>query len=144
MKHTIKFKFPTPGFYEARLMGAHLSQNRWTRGLQYHFEFELTHRVTRDLGISAGEPLSEVIRYERIIQLTHDNENLFKFLQMLHWPSLELATGDASQFEAETDTANNIILPLDMPRLYVIEFTQGSTRAAQFKALEPLLPQEVM
>jgi hypothetical protein len=31
-----------------------------------------------------------------------------------------------------------------MPRLYVIEFTQGSTKAAQFKALEPLLPQEVM
>jgi hypothetical protein len=124
-------------------MAAHVSQNRWTRALQYHFEFELTHRITHDFGISAGEPLPEVIRYERIIQLTHDNENLFKFLQMLHWPSL-VETGDASQFEIETDTANNIQLPLDMPRLYVIEFTQGSTKAAQFKALEPLLPQEVM
>jgi hypothetical protein len=142
MKHTIKFKFPTAGSYEATVKGAHISQNRWSRALQYTFEFELTHKMTHEFGISVPEKLPEPIHYERTIQLSKDNEPLFKFLEQLHWPDL-VETGDAAEFSFETDHQNNIVLPVDLPRIFQIDFTQGSTRAAQFKSITPILPQEV-
>lgn len=138
MKHVLKFKFPTPGSYEATLKGAYISQNRWSKLLQYAFEFELTHKVL--LGLQVSEKLPEPVLYERVIQLSRDNEPLFKFLQMLQWPGLP-EIGDATEFFFETDN-NNIMLPLGLGRLFQIEFTQGSGRAAQFKSIIPILRED--
>ena len=133
-KHVIKFGFAMPGTYECTLVSARLSLNNWTKGLQYHFEFELTHKCDE---FGFGAKLVEPIKYERVIRATRDNEPLHRFLQMLEWPEL-----NTSDFAVEIDHMNNIIIPPKLCRVYRIVLTEGSAKNAQFNSIAPMLTAE--
>jgi len=131
MKTTVSFNYPTAGCYEGKLTGVFYGQNKWTRSLQYVFDFALTHKFSDN---GTPEPLRKSLKYSRIIQLTEDNEMLHKFLQAINWPDSE-----DDEMEFESVGGNEVKIPIELPRLFWVDFSKGTSRAAQFKSIIPVI-----
>jgi len=129
MKHTIKFSFPKAGVYEANFTGVQIGTNKWTQSLQYVFGFRLTDYVIN----GEFQPIEPMI-YERIISNTRDNETLFNFLRDLNWPLDQ----DSGEFTFETNDVREFVIPVEVPRRFVITFVKGfGNRAAAYKSIQP-------
>jgi len=133
MKQTISFSFPTEGTYEAHLASAYFTLNTWTRKMQYVFDFSLTHKFD-DQGIP--EKLRKPVKYSRAMQISEDNEHLHKFLKQIKWP--DVSAGEDLELETIAG-GNEIKLPPELPRLFWVEFSKGTSRAAQFRSITPVI-----